>query len=338
MMYFEQYSYLYLIGIIPILIILWLLNQKRLSNITASIGETWLVKRIAIASPLYLQITKYGLYLIAILLLIASLARPYILGIDEQTKNMSPTDVVFVVDVSKSMYVKDVAPDRLSRAKRLIKDILDQLTSEQVGVVVFAGKASTFIPLTNDFYYVSKAVDGISADLVSEKGTSLSQALKISSLIYRPITKEKRTKVMCLISDGEFHDDNVISLADTIRRSGINMFTFGFGTPKGGEVPLTTSTYNDETERGADNQVIISQLHPDILFKIAGNKPANYIQVADKFNAASLFVQQLKRIEYNDVVKTPKQFFGLFLLVAFIILVLETCIPQIIKPVKISEL
>ena len=335
-MYFEQNSYLYLLGIIPVFIVLWLLNQKRLSNITASIGETWLVKRIAIASPLYLQITKYLLYLIAVLLLIASLARPYILGIDEQTKNMSPTDVVFVVDVSKSMYVKDVAPDRLSRAKRLMKDILDQLTSEQVGVVVFAGKANTFIPLTNDYYYASKAIDGVSADLVSEKGTSLRQALKISSLIYSP--KEKRTKVMCLISDGEFHDDNVISLADTIRRSGINMFTFGFGTPKGGEVPLTTSAYNDETERGADNQAIISQLHPEMLFKIAGNKPGNYIQVADKFNAASLFVQQLKRVEYNDVVKSPKQFFGLFLLVAFIILVLETCIPQIIKPVKISEL
>ncbi len=333
---FEQNSYLYLTVIIPVLIVLWLLNQKRLSNITASIGETWLVKRIAISSPLYLQITKYGLYLLAILLLIASLARPYILGIDEQTKNMSPTDVVFVVDVSKSMYVKDVLPDRLSRAKRLMKDIIDQLTSEQVGVVVFAGKASTFIPLTNDYYYATKTIEGVSADLVPESGTSLKQALKISSLIYDP--KGKRTKVLCLISDGEFHDDNAISFADTLRRSGINMFTFGFGTPKGGEVPLTTSSFNDDNERGVDGQPIISQLHPDNLFKIAGKRPENYFQVVDKFNASSLFVQQLKRVEYNDVVKTPKQFFGLFLLVAFIILVLETCIPQIIKPVKISEL
>ena len=116
------------------------------------------------------------------------------------------------------------------------------------------------------------------------------------------------------------------------------MFTFGFGTPKGGEVPLTTSSFNDDNERGVDGQPIISQLHPDNLFKIAGKRPENYFQVVDKFNASSLFVQQLKRVEYNDVVKTPKQFFGLFLLVAFIILVLETCIPQIIKPVKISEL
>ena len=336
MIYFDNNNYLYLSGIIIILIVMWLLNQRRIRIISGLIGEQKLVDKIAISSPLSIRVLKYGIYLLAFLSMIIALAGPFILGVDEKTKNMSPTDIVFVVDVSKSMYVKDLAPDRLSRAKRLIREILDQLSSEQVGVVLFAGKANTYMPLTADYYYVNKTVDAISADLVEEKGTSLTEALKIGGLIYS--TDAKKTKIMCLLTDGEFHDSGYLKVADSLRKTGIKLFSFGIGTTAGGSVPLDYNPNNEEYEKGIDNSAILSQLHPQELIRITGNHPENYIQVADKANAASLFTGQLKKIEYNEVVRTPKPYFGLLLLAAFLLLVTDVCIPPIVKDKKVSEI
>jgi len=336
MIYFENNNYLYLSGIVILLIIMWLLNQRRIDRTSGLIGESKLVVNIAISSPLIIRVLKYGLYLLAFLSLIFALAGPYIMGVDEKTKNMSPTDIVFVVDVSKSMYVKDLAPDRLSRAKRLIKEIIDQLSSEEVGIILFAGKANTYMPLTADYYSFDKSVDAISADLVVQKGTSLNEALKIAGLIYS--TDAKRTKVMCLLTDGEFHDTNYLSVADSLRKTGIKMFSFGLGTPAGGAVPADFNPNNEDVEKGVNSEAIFSQLHPAELVKITGNHPENYIQVADKGNAAPLFIGQLKKIEYNEVVRKPKPYFGWLIFTAFLLLVTEICIPPIIKAKKVSEI
>ena len=334
MIQFENNNYLYLTGIIPVLIIVWLINRRRQSKLTALLGEGDLVKYITIASPLFVQVLRYSLFLLSFLLLILSLGRPYVIGDDEHIKNITPTDIVFVVDVSKSMYVKDFAPDRLSRAKRVIKDVVSQLSNEQVGIVVFAGKANTYVPLTNDYYYVNKSVDGISADLVTQQGTSLHEALKISSLIYG--ADSKRTKIMCLISDGEFHDKESSKTADSLRKLGIKLFSFGLGTTTGGYVPLTFQPENDEIEKDEFGNPIISHLQPAELLRFVGNRNTNYFQVADKLNAVTLFMDQLKESEFNDTISSPKPYYGLFLIVALIFLLAETCIPQIVKAKKIS--
>jgi Ca-activated chloride channel homolog len=337
MMYFERSDYLFLIGILLVLILAWLLNQSRQIKISALLGERRLVKKLAISSPLPVQIAKYSLFLLGLLFMIIGLAKPYVLGVNQHSRNMSPTDIVFVVDVSKSMYVKDVAPDRISRARHLVQDIIGQLSSEQVGIVLFSGKANTYMPLTDDYYYVKKSVDAISGDLVVQKGTSLQEALRISSLIYG--SDVKKTKVMCLISDGEFHDGNAIAIADSIRKSGIKLFCFGMGTVEGAEVPATYSPVEEEFERDKNNNSpIISHMHPEELARIAGNKPNTYFQTADKLNAASLFADQLRNLEFSEVTTTPKPYYSLFLLIALIFLIAEACIPQVVKPHNVNEL
>ncbi len=329
MINFEYVDYLYLAGIIPVLIVIWLLSKRRELKLLASVGEEKLVKNLIFASPLYIQVLRYALFLVAFFLLITALARPYVMDNYEQKKNRAATDLVFVVDVSKSMYVKDMAPDRLSRARHLITEITAQLDNEQIGVVLFAGKASTYIPLTDDYYYADKAVDAISSGLVSQQGTSLREALKISGLIYGP--DNKKTKIMCLLSDGEFHDNNAFGMADSLRKSGIKLFSFGFGTVNGGEVPLTYSADNDAVERDMNGRPVTSHLHKKELLRITGNRANNYIQVADQLSAASIFTRQLKEIEYSNVSRVPKQYYHFFLFAAFILLSAELCIPQTLR-------
>jgi Ca-activated chloride channel family protein len=332
MIYFEHSGYLYWVGLLPALLIMWLLNRRRQFKLSALLGEKKLVKNLTITSPMYVQVLKYTLFLLAMLLLIIALAQPILTGSDEQTKRLMPADVVFVVDVSKSMYVKDMAPDRLSRARHIIKQIIQQLNNEQVGIVLFAGKANTYVPLTGDYFYVNKAVDAITGNLIKQQGTSLREALKIAALIYGP--DNKKVKVMCLLSDGEFHDHNALGLSDSIRKTGIQLFTFGFGTASGGEVPLNDQPDNEAVEKDINGKPIISHLNKNELLKIAGNRANNYMEIADKLTAASLFTNKLRVMEYSDVSGSPKQYYNLFLLGAIILLIAEVCIPQVLKTHK----
>ncbi|HTE02138.1 MAG TPA: VWA domain-containing protein [Mucilaginibacter sp.] len=333
MIYFEHSNYLYGLGILLPLVAMWLINRRRQLKALASLGDSRLVKNLVITSPLSIQLTRYALFLLGFSLLIIAAAKPYIMNVDEHARSTSPTDIVFVVDVSKSMYAKDMAPDRLSRAKHLIKEIIGKLNGERVGIVLFAGKASTYAPLTGDYYYLDKLVDNISGDWVSQHGTSLREALKISALIYDQ--DSKKNKIMCLVTDGEFHD-NAIILADSLRKSGIKLFSFGFGTMKGAAVPVNYKPDNEEVEKDRNGHEVISRLHSAELLKIGGNEAKNYFQVADQLNAASLFTARLKAVEDKNISTAPKQYYPLFLMGAIILLIAEICIPQVIKTYKLS--
>ncbi len=332
MIQFEHTGYLYWTGIIPVLILMWLINKRRQVKSSALLGESRLVKNLTISSPVYVQVIKYALFLLSVLALIIAWARPFGMDVDTSNKAPAATDLIFLVDVSKSMYVKDMAPDRLSRARRLMKEMVNQLGSEQVGIVLFAGNAATYVPLTDDHYYINRMVDSISGNLMTRPGTSLREALKISALAYG--MNNKRTKVLCLISDGEFHDHNAFTLADSLRKSGVNIFSLGFGTEAGGEVPAGYGVNNDTSEKDENGRVIISHLEPQPLLKITGNRSNNYFALTDTTNTLPLFMSQLRVIESSGYSVSPKQYAGEFLLLAVLLLMAEFCIPQVLKITK----
>lgn len=311
MIYFEHSGYFYYCAAVPLFIAIWLFNRWRQSGIAASLGEKSLVRALMITSPVFIQILKLFLFVAVFLSLLAAMARPFSLEKRETKTIQGSSDIVFLVDVSKSMYVSDVAPDRLSRAKRLIGEIVGRLTNERVGIVLFAGGASNYIPLTNDYEYINKMVEGISGMLIERQGTSLGEALTISSLSFSMDTG--RAKVLCLISDGEFHDKNGIGQADTLRRSGIDVFAFGFGTDSGKWVP--------------GEPMITSRLHSNELLSIAGNNAGNYMNATDNGIAAAAFINRLSSIETGGTAVYPRQNFKICLMIALILSVIEIFLP-----------
>jgi Ca-activated chloride channel family protein len=327
MIHFENHQYFYLMAVLPLLLLWWIFSRQQQQRKFDAIGDRHLMRKLLPAPSLYLLFIKWIVLLFVFSALLLVLCKPYIYNNATTTNNAAATDVVFVVDVSQSMYVKDVAPDRISQTRNLLQSAIKNFTEEQVGVVLFAGKAGAYVPLTNDYEYINNSIASIGGDLM-EQGTSLRESLKIAQLLFDP--KSGRNRFIVLLSDGEFHDAPSLALSDSIRESGISLMALGLGTPNGGEVPLNRTGNSSLVKRNTNGKAIHSYLHEKEMKRIVGNQN-QYHRATDNATSIAWLFQQIHEKESTQVVRSRKFVFNVFLIVALCFLVLETMIPSTTK-------
>jgi Ca-activated chloride channel family protein len=220
------------------------------------------------------------------------------------------------------MNVKDVAPDRISQVRNVLQKAMKSFTQEQVGIVLFAGKAGAYVPLTNDYDYINNAIPHISSDLM-EQGTSLRESLKIAQLLFDP--KTHRNKFIVLLSDGEFHDTPSMPLSDSIVKSGTTLLALGFGTPNGGEVPMEGSGKSNLVKRDPSGNPIHSFLHENTMKRMAGNQQL-YHRVANNTASMVWLQERIQEKERTQIVRSRKPIWNQFLILALVFLTLETVV------------
>ena len=324
MMHFENSQYFYLLTLLPLLLAWWIINRWRQQKLMDALGDRHLIEKLIGGSSLYLQIVKWLLLLLAFLSLLLTLCKPYINHNATATHNASATDIVFLVDVSQSMYVKDVPPDRISQVRNLLQKASMRFTQQQVGIVLFAGKAGGYVPLTNDYEYINNAIPQISSNLM-EQGSSLRESLKIAQLLFD--TKASRNKFIVLLSDGEFHDAPPIALSDSIVKSGTTLLALGFGTPSGGEVPIGSDRNSNAVMKNNDGKPVHSFLHDTAMKRIVGN-PSQYHRALANSESITWLFQKIHEKERTQIVHTRKPIWNYFLIIALVFLTLEIIVPS----------
>ncbi len=330
MMHFENHQYFYLLALLPLLLLCWIISRWRQEKVMHSLGDRHLVEKLISGSSLYWQVIKWLLLLLAFLCLLLVLCNPYIESNGTATHNAGATDVVFVVDVSQSMNVKDVAPNRISQVRNVLQKAMTSFTQEQVGIVLFAGKAGAYVPLTNDYDYVNNAIPHISSDLM-EQGTSLRESLKIAQLLFDP--KTSRNKFIVLLSDGEFHDTPSMALSDSIIKSGTTLLALGFGTPTGGEVPMEGQERSDLVKRDPSGNPIHSFLHENAMKQMVGNQQL-YYRVTNNAAAMVWLLERIQEKERTQIVRSRKPVWNQFLILALVFLILEMVVVTTRFPTK----
>jgi Ca-activated chloride channel family protein len=322
MIYFENISYLYLGCLIPVMLIAYVLDRSRQSKARSKIGDKKLVNNLITGSLGWLSPLKFVLLVLAFAAFVIALANPLAVVETSASSDLAKTEIVFAVDASKSMLAADVAPNRLQQVQNFILQTIDGLNGEQVGLVIFAGKASPYSPLTTDYSYTASAIKSISNNLVLRQGTSLTDALKISASFFNP--KNTNAKVLCILSDGESHSGGFEKASDFLRKTGINIFAFGAGTITG--ATLTDPDANGAATAKKDNSgaPIISRLNEENLLRITNNT-ARYFRLTDNETAKTAFINELKKLENNSLQKQPgtKSYFRVFLVTGLILLILE---------------
>jgi Ca-activated chloride channel family protein len=214
----------------------------------------------------------------------------------------------------------------LARAQSFMLGALENLHGEQVAIVVFAGKAESYVPLTTDYNYVKTALKSLSTSLVAKPGTLIRDALKISSVVLQ--NKNNDARIISVLSDGETPESNFQPLADSIRRSGINLFAFGVGTQAGGTMVEQNQQGVGIVKRDSNGSPIISRLHEDNLLKLVKNQPTRYYNLDDKDGALAMFANELQKLQHNTQTSAivKKDYFQLFLFIALFLLVTEILI------------
>ncbi|KAB2641356.1 MAG: VWA domain-containing protein, partial [Verrucomicrobia bacterium] len=181
-------------------------------------------------------------------------------------------NVLIALDLSRSMRVKDVKPDRLAQAKVVIYELLDALPNERIGLLGFAGSAHVFAPLTIDHGAVRETVEQVDETWVPLGGSNLSSALRLA------ITTLKETgqknNALIILSDGEKHEGALAPVIAEAKKAGVYIFAIGVGTEDGGYVPNPDSSNTNMVDR--KGKIVLSRLQPEVLRQLANDTNGRY--------------------------------------------------------------
>ncbi|HRH59942.1 MAG TPA: VWA domain-containing protein [Chitinophagaceae bacterium] len=277
------------------------------------------------------------LYNLKFILVLLALAASIIAAVNirkpskDAGENTAGIDVMFALDVSKSMLSTDIKPNRLERAKQLISMLSDKMGNNRTGLVIFAGQAYLQMPLTTDVLETKLFISNASPEAIPVQGTIISNALQ---LCYKSLdTKERSHKAVVLITDGEDHDEHAEAVAKDLYENGTVVFTVGIGTAEGSPIiePGTAAYKTDET-----GKTIISKLNEDELQKIATITGGNYFHLDNVQKTAAEISTALNSMEkklitgYNGEVNFFS-FSPFIIAMAVLFLVIEVFIPEKIK-------
>jgi Ca-activated chloride channel homolog len=271
----DESKYLNLLFIVPILVLLFLYNQYWKRKKQREFGDLDLVKKLSPEKSVFKPVLKLIVILLGLVALIFGLVNPKI-GTKMETVKREGIDIVFAMDVSKSMLAEDVAPNRLEKSKQIVSQIINQLGSDRIGIVAYAGSAFPVLPITTDYGVAKMFLQSMNTDIVSSNGTSLDEAIKLSATFFDE--KSKTSKLVILISDGEDHSDGAKDAADEANKLGMKIITIGVGTEKGSPIPLRINGVVESFKRDKNNEVVITKLNKEGLTTIAKATKGGYVE------------------------------------------------------------
>jgi len=270
----DEKIYLYLLLLLPILVLLFLYNQYWKRKKQREFGDLELVKKLSPEQSVVKSVLKFVVLLLAFACLIIGLVNPKI-GTKTETVKREGIEVVFAIDVSKSMLCEDIAPSRLEKSKQIVSQIINQLAGDRIGIVAYAGSAFPVLPITTDYSVAKMFLQSMNPGMVSSQGTSLDEAIKLSATYF---DEDKATnKLLILISDGEDHSEGANEAAEEANNLGLKIITVGVGTPKGGPIPLKENGVIKSFKRDQNDEVVLTKLNQASLQAIAKYTKGGYV-------------------------------------------------------------
>ena len=326
---FDNPHFLYLVLIIPFLGIMnWIYMSWR-KKIQDSYSDSELLNVISPNRSNFKLNLKLIIECLAVLFLSIGLANPKI-GTELKSINREGVDIVFAVDVSKSMLAEDVAPNRLLRSKRIISEIINSLSSDRVGIVAYAAQAIPQVPLTTDFASVKNFLQIIDTDMLSSQGTSIDAALNLSANFFDQNSETNR--VLILLSDGEDHDDIPESLINLIIENNINLISIGVGQDSGSTIPIKINGTVDSYKKDNNGEVVITKRNSEILKKIASSSGGEYIDgniTEETLESVKAKLDEIDKSEFETSQFVEyKQQFQIFILIALLFIIADIFIFQ----------
>jgi len=260
---------------VPLLILLYIFADSIRKRTLNKLGDSNLIR----SAILFLDPTKRRWRRLFLILgysfLVLAAMRPQI-GTKLEKVKRKGIDIVFSLDVSKSMFAEDLKPDRLSNAKSEIKSFVNHQTDDRIALTVFSGDAFLMCPLTTDYDAFLMFLASANPSIISEPGTDIAKAIKISQTGF--IDDQPRYKAIILITDGEqTASGDPVAAAQNAKKTGIKIFTIGIGTPTGSPIPVKDNADNivgyKKDQTGA---IVTSKLDEQTLSRIADATDGKY--------------------------------------------------------------
>ncbi|UCF92808.1 MAG: VWA domain-containing protein [Desulfobacterales bacterium] len=315
---------LHFLWLLPLAACALVVQRRKQQRALEQFADAELLNRLTAPERRGRRLLKGILVLTALSLILLALAGPR-WGSHYQEARQKGVDIMILVDVSPSMLVEDLPPNRLERARREILDFLRAVEGDRVGLVAFAGAAFVQCPLTLDYAALQMFLNALQPDLVPVPGTDLGAAIEtgLSAFDFNAATD----KVMLLITDGEDNEARGREAARQAAAKDAKIFVFGIGDPSGGPIPAGNGQGGFKKDAGG--QLILSKLDEAGLRQIASISGGTYVRsVAGDLDLDLLYFEGIKsRTEAQTLksgkIKVYEERFSFFVLAAFLCLLLE---------------
>lgn len=320
----DEPIYLYIFFIIPLLWLgfLWVYRWKLKSQ--QKFATSRLMEVLSPEQSKFKPILKLILISLGISFLILGLANPKI-GTQLETVKREGVDIVFAIDVSKSMLAEDIAPNRLEKSKRLVSALLNQLVSDRVGIIAYASQAIPQLPITTDYGAAKMFLQNLNTNMLSSQGTAIDAVIDLAATYFDDESQTNR--IVFIFSDGEDHSNKAVEAAKRIEEKGVKIFTFGIGTEKGSPIPIKRNGIVESYKKDEKGDAVITKRNSEMLISIANASDGAYVDGNDtksvlEFVSTTLKEMEKKEFEAKKFVSYKARFQPL-LIVGFLLLLID---------------
>lgn len=321
---------LYLLWIIAGVLVLFFIAKKRKDSLLRLFGESGTLGELMKSHSAEKLFWKSFILIASLIFIVVALAQPQ-WGLEKKQAKRKGVDIIFMVDTSLSMLAQDVKPDRIGKAKFLMKTFLKQLKGDRIGIVTFAGSGFLQSPLTLDYSAFQLFADSIQVGYVPDPGSNLTSGVE-TALKSFPSEKNKY-RVIIVLSDGEVTQGEIDQAIDIAKKDDVRIYTIGIATADGDPIPLHSSDGKTMGyKKDIQGEVVITKLNQPLLEKLAKETGGLYFAASPSEIETELIYKHIqtlgkKEFQEKEIIEHEDHFQN-FLIVGLILLILESTITE----------
>ncbi|MBQ8335729.1 MAG: VWA domain-containing protein [Tidjanibacter sp.] len=321
---FAHTEYFYLLLLVPLMVVLFEYCLAQRKRRLARVGTSTAIARLAPEASVKRARWKFWLLVLAVVAIVLALARPQF-GSKLKEVEREGVEIMVAIDVSNSMLANDFEPSRLERTKYAVGRVIEGLSEDKIGIIVFAGDAYVQLPITADYLTAKNFVQQISPSQVTKQGTAIGTAIDMAIGSFS--SQSGSSRVLVLVTDGENHEDDALVAAERAAQQGVTIYTIGIGTPEGAPIRI-----GDDFIRDSEGEIVVSKLDEVGLQKIALTTGGAYVRASSQsvgLDEIIGLINQTEKAKFEtEVFEEYDEQFVLPVVVALVLLVLEFFVLQ----------
>ncbi len=295
-LFFANSEYLICLLAIPLFVIFYILIKIQKNKAIKTFGNEQVIRSLMPEYSKGRNNFKFILIMLVYTFIVLAIARPQVGAVLKESK-VQGGEIIVALDVSNSMLAKDIYPNRMEKAKTSIIKLLDKFYTDKIGVIIFAGEASTQVPMTNDYNASQQFIKSIDHSFVKIQGTAIGAAINLAVNSFSP--NNDKSRAIIVISDGENHEDDAVTAAENAYKAGIVVYTIGIGSEAGEPIPDENS--NNNLKKDKQGNIVMTKLNEEMLKKIAKAGNGTYVKASNTDIGLNYIYDEIQKIAKGEI-------------------------------------
>ena len=293
----ENKLFLYMLALVPVLIVLYWLNNRWRKKALKGYGDVAIIQQLIPDVSKAKRIWKFIVFVFAFVLLTVGIVNPQVGTKLEEVKRKG-ADLMICLDVSNSMKAEDLQPNRLEKAKRAISKLVNKLEGDRIGIIVFGGEAYVQLPITTDYSAAKLFLESINTNMIPTQGTAIGNAIDLALESFGK--DEGKNKAIVIITDGENHEDDAIKAAEGAAEKGIVIHAIGMGSAEGAPIPIYRNNVREGFRKDNEGNTVITKLNEQALQEIAAAGNGIYIRASNSDAGLNSVLDEVSKLEKKE--------------------------------------